>query len=263
MIAFYVCLILTCFMVYYYIGCGKMRAIVTGSHGAVAPFIIKELESRGIEVAIFDRTKVDILDYYAVDNFIKQVNPDLFFHVATGDLRWISNIVRSCSDLGAKVIFISTVSVFSEHGTGPYTIDSVPDANDGYGIYKQQGEKIVKEYGNHLTARLGWQIGFEEGSNNMLDFLIKQHRNRGFIGASSKWYPSCSFLPDTAKTVVDLALTERGLYQINGNDKYNFYEIACGLNKKFNMNWDVRVEDSFARDDRMIDDRVSIKKIEF
>ena len=36
-----------------------------------------------------------------------------------------------------------------------------------------------------------------------------------------------------------------------------------GLNKMFNMNWDVRVEDSFARDDRMIDDRVSIKKIEF
>ena len=53
-----------------------MRAIVTGSHGAVAPFIIKELESRGIEVTIFDRTKVDILDYNAVDNFIKQVNPD-------------------------------------------------------------------------------------------------------------------------------------------------------------------------------------------
>lgn len=240
-----------------------MRAIVTGSHGAVAPFFIRELESRGIEVVIFDRSKTDILDYDQVYNFIKESECSLFFHFATGELRWVSNITRACANLNVKVIYISTVSVFSEQGTGPYTLDSVPDSNDGYGIYKIQAEKIVKEYGNRLTVRLGWQIGYEEGSNNMMDFLIKQHRNRGFIGASSIWYPSCSFLPDTAKTVVDLALTEKGLYLVNANDKYNFYEIVCGLNKMFNMNWNVVVEDSFGRDDRMIDERVNIKKLEF
>ena len=240
-----------------------MRAIVTGSHGCVAPFIIRELEKRNIEVVIFDRTKTNILSYDDVFNFINDNNPDMFFHIATGDLLWISNIVRACSKLNIKVIYTSTVSVFSESGTGPYTLDSVPDADTGYGIYKIQGEKIVKEYGNRLTVRLGWQIGYEENTNNMLDFLIKQHREKGYIGASRLWYPSCSFLDDTAKTVVDLALKEKGLFQVNGNDKYNFYEIVCGLNKKFNMNWDVRIDNSFSRDDRMIDDRVDIKKIEF
>lgn len=240
-----------------------MRAIITGSHGAVAPFFIQECEKRGIEVIIFDRTKVDILDYNQVFSFIEQTKPDLFFHIATGPLKWISNIVSCCAQLNIKMIYISTVSIFREDGTGPYTLDSVPDAVDGYGVYKLQGEKICKEYGNRLTARLGWQIGEEEGTNNMMDFLIKQHRERGFIGASSIWYPSCSFLPDTAKTVVDLAIHEKGLFQINANDKYNFYEIVNGLNKKYHMNWDVRKEDSFGRDDRMIDERVSIKKLNF
>lgn len=240
-----------------------MRAIVTGSHGAVAPYFIKELEARNIEVIIFDRSRVDILNYDEVYNFINESNIDFFFHIATGDLRWISNIVRACASLGKKVIYISTVSVFSEQGTGPYTIDSVPNADTGYGIYKIQGEKIVKEYGNRLTVRLGWQIGENEGSNNMMDFLIKQHREKGYIGASNIWYPSASFLPDTAKCVVDLALNEKGLFLVNANKKYTFYEIVNGLNKMYNMNWDVRIDNSFGRDDRMYDDRVNIKELEF
>ncbi len=240
-----------------------MRAIVTGSHGAVAPFIIKELESRGIEVIIFNREVTDILNHDEVNNFIKTSNVDFFFHVATGPLKWISNIVSSCATFNVKMIYISTVSVFSENGTGPYTLESVPDACDGYGIYKLQGEKICKEYGNRLTVRLGWQIGYEAGSNNMVDFLVKQHEEKGYISASTKWYPSCSFLKDTAKTIIDLALTEKGLYQVNGNDKYSFFEIVNHINELFNFNWTVKVDDYLVRDDRMIDDRVTIKKLEF
>lgn len=240
-----------------------MRAIVSGSHGCVAPFVIEELQSRNIEVVIFDRTKTDITDYQQVYNFIKQSRADIFFHIATGDLKWLQYIVDSARQLNTKVVYTSSVSVFSEQSSGPYTVDSLPNATDDYGKYKREGEQIAAQYDNCLIARLGWQIGYTENSNNMLDFLIKQHRQKGYIEASDLWYPSCSFLKDTAKTLVDLAMDKTGLYQLNSNDKYTFYQIVNGLNKQFGMNWDVRKVNSFGRDDRMIDTRVNIAKLNF
>ena len=240
-----------------------MKAIVSGSHGCVAPFVIKELQSRNIEVVIFDRTKTDIMDYQQVHDFIEQSRADVFFHIATGDLQWLQHIVDSARQLKVKVVYTSSVSVFSEQGSGPYTVDSVPNAMDDYGRYKRQGEQIACQYDNCLIARLGWQIGYAEHSNNMLDFLIRQHREKGYIEASDLWYPSCSFLKDTAKTLVDLALDKTGLYQLNSNASYTFYQIVNGLNKLFDMHWDIRQVNSFGRDDRMIDNRVSINKLKF
>ncbi len=241
-----------------------MRAIVSGSHGTVAPYLIKELKNRGIDVIVFDRNKVDILSYDAVYNFIKESKCNLFFHLATGDLKWISNIVEACKDLTIKVIYTSSVSVYNEEGTGPYQIDDIPIPNTEYGKYKYEGEKIVLTNRMNLVARLGWQIGYEINTNNMYDYLVKQYQNEGIITASKMWYPSCSFIDDTAFSLSDLALNDcKGIYLINSNISYNFYEIVCNLKKKYNTNWQINSDTSFARDDRMFDDRVKIKKFSF
>ena len=238
-----------------------MRVIVTGSHGAVAPYVIGELQSRGVDVVVFDRSKVEITSYDEVYNFIKKSNVQMFFHIATGPLEWLEYIQIACSQLNVKLIFTSSVSVFSEQGTGPYTVDSVPDATDDYGMYKRKGEEIVLKDPKNLILRLGWQIGYRRGSNNMLDFLIRQHEEKGYIEASDKWYPSCSFLLDTAKTIVDLSRNRQGIYLLNGNRKFTFYKIAKGLSHIFDMNWTIKEVNDIVRDDRMYDTRVKIKHI--
>lgn len=238
-----------------------MRAIVTGSHGFVAPYLIKELQKRNIEVVIFNRSKMDILSFEQVRRFIKDSDVDLFFHVAVGDLKWIENIVEACRILNVKLIYTSSVSVFSEKGSGPYYVDSIPNAQEPYGIYKYQGERIVSEYLNSLIARIGWQIGYEINSNNMFDFLFKQYEQNHKIVASKLWYPSCSFVDDTCKCIVDLALTSFGLFQLNSNESYSFYDIANHIKEKMNMNWLIEPSYDFKRDDRMFDDRVNIKKL--
>ena len=238
-----------------------MRVIVTGSHGAVAPYVIGELRSRGHDVVVFDREKVDINSYDEIYNFIKKNRVDQFFHIATGPLEWLEYIVIACQQLNVKVIYTSSVSVFSEQGTGPYTVDSIPDATDDYGMYKRKGEEIVKKNPNNLIVRLGWQIGYRKGSNNMMDFLIRQEEEKGYIEASDTWYPSCSFIMDTAKTLVDLARNRTGLYLLNANKKFSFYHICRGLAHVFGYQWDIREVNNITRDDRMYDQRVKIKNI--
>jgi len=240
-----------------------MKAIITGMNGTVAPFIYEELKNNDFEVIVWDRDKIDTSTYEGVYQFIKQHQPELFFHIATGPVEWVEYIARATQQLGIKLLFTSTVSVFSEEGTGPYDMTSVPNSTGEYGSYKIQCENIVNaNHKNAVIIRLGWQIDQNARPNNMFDFLSKQQSQKGFIEASSKWYPSCSFLKDTAKTVVYGALNYApATYMANSNVKYSFYEIVNHLKEKYQTDWIVKESTLFERDDRMFDNRVEINEL--
>jgi dTDP-4-dehydrorhamnose reductase len=240
-----------------------MKAMITGMNGTVAPFIYEELVRNNIEVIIWDRTKTDISSQESVHKYIEEHQPDIFFHIATGPIEWVEFIAHSTQQLGIKLLFTSTVSVFSEKGSGPYDISSIPNSEEEYGNYKIQCERIVEKlHSNVVIVRLGWQIGVDARPNNMLNFLSKQQSSKGFIEASSRWYPSCSFLTDTAKTVVHCALNfSPGIYMANSNTKYSFFEIVNHLKEKYKTDWIIKGITSFERDDRMIDNRVEIKEL--
>ncbi|MFD2673244.1 sugar nucleotide-binding protein [Marinicrinis sediminis] len=237
-----------------------MKAIITGMNGAVAPYVYEALQKQGLELVIWDRTRIPTDDEAAIRQFIAETKPDLFFQIATGPVEWLSHIVKVTEELGIKLIFTSTVSVFSEQGTGPYTIESQPDAEEDYGRYKRECEQIIlNHHSNAVILRLGWQIGSKPGANHMFDFLVRSHEEKGFIEASSKWYPSTSFLEDTAKVVGQDALQyEPGIYLVNANPSFSFYEIVVRLKDLHEMDWQVKEITSFVRDDRMFDDRVQI-----
>jgi dTDP-4-dehydrorhamnose reductase len=240
-----------------------MKAIITGMNGTVAPVLYEELLKHDVDVIIWDRNEVSTDSEDTVYDFIKEVNPDLFFHIATGPIKWLEYIAKATKKLGVKLLFTSSVSVFSENGTGPYDITSVPNAEEDYGLYKIECEKVVRAYNpNSVIIRLGWQIASSAGSNNMYDFLVKAQEENGYIEASSRWYPSCSFLEETAKTVVEASLTyEPGTYLANSNRKSSFYDIVNHLKEQHQTKWVVRETTSFVRDDRMFDDRVEIREL--
>lgn len=240
-----------------------MKAIITGMNGTVAPYVYMELEKRNIEIIIWDRSRVDTDSQKSVSDFIRKVQPDLFFHIATGPVKWLEFIAKATKELGVKLLFTSSVSVFSEKGSGPYDSESVPDAEEDYGSYKIQCEETARAWNpDSIILRLGWQIGSEEGSNHMVDFLAKAQKEHGFIEASSRWFPSCSFLEDTAGVIAQAALTyPPGTYLVNSNRKYSFFEIAEFLKKKHHAHWNIRETDSFERDDRMVDPRVEIPEL--
>ena len=241
----------------------NMKAIITGMNGTVAPYVYEELLNHDFEVIIWDRSQVDIHSFESVHNFISLHQPDIFFHLATGPIEWLEAIVKSTDELNIRLLFTSTVSVFSEKGSGPYDITSIPNSEEDYGRYKIMCEQLItNHHHNAVIVRLGWQIGAHARSNNMFHYVSYQHKTQGYIEASSKWVPSCSFLDESARVLVDCALHfHPGLYMANSNRKYSFFEIVSFLKDKYHTDWNIKETTSFQRDDRMIDSRVKMKEL--
>jgi dTDP-4-dehydrorhamnose reductase len=95
----------------------------------------------------------------------------------------------------------------------------------------------------------------------MIDFFEKQMAQNGCVKASRKWYPACSFVADTAAVIAELAAASPGLYLVNSNTRWNFYEIASALNEKHGRRWKIVADDSFVFDQRMLESRVPIRPL--
>ena len=220
----------------------------------------------------WDRTAVPLDDLVATDQFLQATRPDVLFHLAiasqsTGkanegwlvNVEWPSQLARLCQRHNIRFIFTSSVMVYTNDAVGPFTPETQPDAHDGYGFDKLIAEQQVRAANpDAIIARLGWQIGDALGSNNMIDFLAKQD----VVRASEKWLPACSFLADTAVALQALATANPGLYLLDSNDRWNFYEIATALNALHGNQWRVEKTADFIYDQRMRDPRANMPPLD-
>jgi dTDP-4-dehydrorhamnose reductase len=210
-----------------------------------------------------------------MEDFVRREKPDVLFHLAIGsqptgkpneswlvNYEWTSELAWITRQLGVRFVFTSSVMVFSENAKGPFTLESIPDAPEGYGYEKRMAEqRVFYQNPNAHVARIGWQIGDAPGSNNMIDYFEKQTAQHGQIKASRKWLPACSFVQDTAAALAKLAGKPPGLYMADANTKWNFFEIASALNKKHDNRWKIVATDDFTCDQRMIDPRVAVQSL--
>jgi dTDP-4-dehydrorhamnose reductase len=253
-----------------------MKAMITGAGGTVGSVLARRLADRGHQVVAWDRAVVPIDCYRPMEDFVRREKPDVLFHLAvasrsTGvpneswlvNYEWTSELAWIARQLGVRFIFTSSVMVFSDSAKGPFTLNSPPDAAEGYGHVKHMAEqRVFHQNPDAIVARLGWQIGDAAGSNNMIDFLEKQAGQNGGITASRKWLPACSFVQDTVDALLWLASAKPGLYMIDSNTRWNFYEIASALNEKHGGRWKLAPNDDFVFDQRMIDPRVPIPSLQ-
>ncbi|OHD57021.1 MAG: dTDP-6-deoxy-3,4-keto-hexulose reductase [Spirochaetes bacterium GWF1_51_8] len=253
-----------------------MKALIAGKNGTLGKVLTKTLGAKGYTVEGWDRSRIPIDDYARMESFVREAAPDIFYHLAilsapTGlpnegwkvNYEWPSETAWICRTLGIRFVFTSSVMVFTNNARGPFTPESIPDETGGYGYEKRMAEERVRsQCPESIIARLGWQIGDAPGSNNMIDYFDKQTSAYGEVRASRKWYPACSFLEDTAKALAEIAVLPPGLYQIDSNKKWNFYEIARGLSKLHGGKWKIVPTDDFVYDQRMTDSRIEIPALD-
>lgn len=260
-----------------------MRILVTGSNGTVGSALARVLHASGGEVIGWDRGIAPPADADACEAFVRDTAPDAIVHLAVASsgtgianegrvvsVDWSTRLARLCAELGATYLFTSTAMVFTNNAPGPFTIDSRPDETGGYGGEKAAAEHAVLEANpNAAVVRLGWQIGDEPGSNNMIDFFANAMRNDGVVKASRRWKPATSFLGDTADALAWLlgraASRElTGLSMIDGNRAgHSFYDIATALSaQRHDSRFVIEADDGFVYDQRMIDERVPVVQLE-
>lgn len=253
-----------------------MKAVITGGHGTVGSALAEHVRAHGHKVVAWDRGAVPVDRYQPMEDFIRQERPDVVFHLAiashsTGianeswlvNYEWTSELAWITRQLGVRFVFTSSAMVFSDDAKGPFTVDSEPDAPQGYGYEKRMAEqRAFHQNPGAVVARLGWQIGERAGSNNMIDFFEKKAGAGESIAASRKWHPACSFVRDTVRALTWLASAKPGLYLIDSNTHWNFFEIASALNEKHGRRWKIVANDSFVFDQRMVDPRVPIPSLQ-
>jgi dTDP-4-dehydrorhamnose reductase len=242
----------------------KVRTLLTGMGGTVAPILAAELRSRGGETLAWDRSAVDPEDSRAVDDFIRRTGATALVHCGMGSPLWAERMAARCAALGIPFLYTSSVSVFGAHQVGPFDVDAVPEPTDDYGRYKLECEQRVRAAcAGAVIVRLGWQIALRTGGNQMVDHLARQHAAQGSIDASTRWYRACSFLEDTALVLADLLEGRAtGLYHLDGNPGWSFHQIVEALNATMDAKWRVRPTEDVTVCNLMRDGRLPTASIE-
>lgn len=248
------------------------KILVTGANGTIGSVLTDFFQKKDVTVFKWDRRLVPITDYSIMEEFIRSIRPDAIFHLAiasnpvglyneswlvnyewTSELAWIARI------LNIPFIFTSTAMVFSNLAKGPFTPSSIPDAPTGYGYEKRCAEqRVLYQNPKSKIVRLGWQIGNKPGSNNMIDFLDQAYKQNGKIYASREWLPACSFIEDTVQALESISYLSPGIYHVDSNRKWSFYDIVISLSIKHNDRWKVEPTTDFVYDQRLLDDKIKL-----
>ncbi|MFM8682680.1 MAG: sugar nucleotide-binding protein [Chthoniobacterales bacterium] len=239
------------------------KVIITGMNGTVAPVLANELRGRGCGVVAWDRGAVSPDDGEAVARFIREVKPSAIVHCAMGSAQWAEDMARVCADEGSRFLYVRSASVYGTQQQGPFTVNDAPEPCDDYGRYKLECEQRVRGANDQaILVRIGWQIALRRGGNNMVEHLAQKQAEHGHIDASTEWVPACSFLEDTARGLAGaLDGVPPGLYLLDGNPGWSFWQIACALNRAMEGGWDVRESKDFTWNNRMVDNRLGIISI--
>ncbi len=234
------------------------RILITGMNGTVAPALAAEIRARGGQVIAWDRSAVPPNDDSAVEEHIRSCEVSALLHCAMGDPHWAGHLAACCRRMGMAFLYTGSVSVFGPHQAGPHHVDAVPEPHDEYGRYKLECERrVFAAFPDAHVIRLGWQIALRPGGNQMVDYLIRRQAEHGAVGASTCWFPACSFLDDTARALADaLEGVPAGLYHLDGNPGWSMHRIACALNRAMGSPWRVRTTEdlrmnTMVRDERM------------
>lgn len=240
-----------------------MKYLLTGMNGTVAPSLASLLMEQGHTVSRWNRDVIPTDNSGMMQDFLRYERPDTLFHFANGSPIWAEAMAKICSRIGIKFVFASSVSVYASTQKGPFSVEVLPTPQDDYGHYKLECEtRIRRVYPESYIIRFGWQIGEGLGGNQMMDYLERAYASQGRLSASVKWMQSCSFLKDTSEAMLYISdKLPGGLYHLNSNDGYNFFEVVGGLKKYFDKPWNIEASEFPDLNNLLIDERVPVKKL--
>ncbi|MEM9997261.1 MAG: sugar nucleotide-binding protein [Bacteroidota bacterium] len=270
-----------------------MNTLLTGANGTVGQALATRLRHQGAAVTPWNRHTAPPLDLDAQARLFDAVRPDAVFHLAiaaqpTGreneghvvNVAWPEAIARMCAERGVALVFTSTAMVFEDGPSGPFRPDTTPTAQGGYGGQKREAEDVVHAANpDARIVRLGWQIAAAlgedaasksqhnvAGGNHMGANLAARAARGEVIGASTRWAPACSFLPDTAAALVNALDLPPGTYMADANGTQtasratgvSFYDLVCALRDHYGADWHVESNEDFVFDQRMVDPRLPV-----
>ena len=244
-----------------------MKVFVTGVAGQLGHDVMNELAGRGYEGIGSDIKEVyselcdgtaaegmpymqmDITDANSVDNVLKSVKPDVVIHCAAWTAVDLAededkqetvhrvnsdgtrNIAEVCSELGCKMVYLSTDYVFDGTGTEPWK----PDCRNYsplnvYGRTKLEGELAVSELlDRYFIVRIAWVFG--KNGKNFIRTMLNLGKTHDRLTVVNDQIGTPTYTYDLARLLVDMIETERyGYYHATNEGGYiSWYDFAVEI----------------------------------
>ena len=240
--------------------------LVTGAHGFLGSNAGAFLQGRAICVgqarsstataAIPRVLGLDLTDSAALTQLIAAVNPDVVLHCAAVSGHEVSAqdperaravnvtatqvIAGAAADIGARMVHISTDSVFS--GTrGLYSEDDTPEPFSFYGETKLAGEEAVRStVEDHLIVRTNFFGWSENGRKSVLEFFVNSLRQGIGVRGYPDYVVTSIYAPSLLQAIWDLGqLGAIGTLHLASSDALSKYDFALLVARQFALDADL------------------------
>ena len=232
-----------------------MKILVTGVKGQLGYDVVREGESRGLEMFGTDVDNMDITDAGQVKRVIEDYKPDAVIHCAAYtavdaaednqelcrkiNVDGTRNIAEVCKAMDIPMMYFSTDYIFNGQGENFWREDDEKQPLNVYGQTKYEGELAVQELiQKYFILRISWVFG--ANGNNFIKTMLRLGKERGAVGVVSDQIGSPTYTYDLAKLVIDMIQTDKyGAYHVTNDGLCSWYEFACEIFKQAGL--DVKV----------------------
>lgn len=232
-----------------------MKILVTGVKGQLGYDVVREGESRGLEMFGTDVDNMDITDAGQVKQVIEDYKPDAVIHCAAYtavdaaednqelcrkiNVDGTKNIAEVCKAMDIPMMYFSTDYIFNGQGENFWKEDDEKQPLNVYGQTKYEGELAVQELiQKYFILRISWVFGVN--GNNFIKTMLRLGKERGTVGVVSDQIGSPTYTYDLAKLVIDMIQTDKyGAYHVTNDGICSWYEFACEIFRQAGL--DVKV----------------------
>lgn len=218
------------------------KIIVTGCNGQLGRAVNKEFEGNTeIEFVNTDVAELDITSIDKVMELARAVRPYAIINCAahTGvdacetdvDNAYRINAIGprnlsiAASELGAKMIHISTDYVFDGKSSKPYVEFDRPNPQGMYGATKLAGEMMVKDFAEHyFIFRTAWLYG---DGKNFVKTMLRLSETNDKVKVVNDQFGTPTSTKELAGAISQLLFTENyGLFHATCEGSCNWAEFA-------------------------------------
>lgn len=231
-----------------------MRLAVVGATGLVGDHLMKEAESRGLDVLgtyLTNRQKgssfsrLDITDKSEMREVLARFRPEgVILTAAVSDVdqcelnpneAWLVNVegalnlTEFCAELECPLLFVSTDYVFNGLKGFPYSEGDAPDPISFYGRTKLEGERLVLDASPlNLVTRVSVVFGWRGNStrDNLVLKILRRLRAGKEVELFNDQWNSPTYAPGCASLMLDLLSRDRGLMEMFEGDDRSIFHLS-------------------------------------